>query len=172
MALHAFHARVRRVLIGGVLRLHHGVTGLSAEGHRIHVIDGAITQLAANDDVDHGRETDEVNQLAQFRVIPAESWELGRVNMLAAFALPLEPHAQRDENQSAEKRAGDGQKGEHAEIGILGFAFHRDGKKEEPDHGGGRDEHHAEKADPVVAEVDEGGQPTTSPDCGFVRRHA
>ena len=48
VAFDALHARVRRFLVGGVLRLHHGVAGLAAERHRIHVIDGAVAELAGH----------------------------------------------------------------------------------------------------------------------------
>jgi len=42
VTLDASHPRVGRILIGGVLRVHHGVTGLAAEIHRIHILHAAV----------------------------------------------------------------------------------------------------------------------------------
>ena len=42
MALHARDALVRRVLVGGEFRLHHGVAGLPAKADRVHVLDALI----------------------------------------------------------------------------------------------------------------------------------
>ena len=49
--------------------------------------------------------------------------EFRRVDAAAAFASSLQPHAQRDQDQAAEERAGNRQKGEHAQIGILGLSL-------------------------------------------------
>src|ERR1700676_940991 len=52
MALNAGDARVRRILMGRELRLHHGVACLSAELHGLHVVHGRIAELASDYDVD------------------------------------------------------------------------------------------------------------------------
>ena len=70
VALHAVHPRVRRILIGGEFRLHDGVAGLAAEGNPVHVIDGAVSKLAGDRQVQQCGGAEEVSQLAQFEIAP------------------------------------------------------------------------------------------------------
>jgi len=56
MAIDTGYARVRRILIGGIFRSHHGVTRCPAEACGIHVLDAAIRRRADDQEVDDGRE--------------------------------------------------------------------------------------------------------------------
>src|SRR5581483_10476774 len=97
MALDALHAGMRRILVGGELGTHYVVTRLSAEGHRIHVVDRGVTELAGNYQVQDGRRADEVNQPPKLAVCPTEGRRWPGVFAAAHFFPALEPDAERDQ---------------------------------------------------------------------------
>ena len=171
VALDALDFGVRRVLIRGVLGLHHGVAGLAAEGDRIHVVDGAVAELAGDGDVSAGGDEDEVDQLAQLRVAPLGTGEIRRIDAGVPFPFPLDPHAERDEEQAGEERARQQQKGQNTHVRVCLLAAQRGGQQEKPEHGGGGDQNHAGQADPVTRQMNERGQPAAEPAVRLVRRH-
>ena len=55
VTLDAGHARVRRILIGGVFGIHHGMARLAAEIGRVHVLDTAVRGGPDDQKIEHGR---------------------------------------------------------------------------------------------------------------------
>ena len=122
VAFDALDARMRRLLVGGVLGLHHGVAGLAAEGDRIHVIDGAVAELAGHDDIDRGGEDDEIGQLAELRIAPAERRKGGGPELRPPVGAALPPDAQRNQHQAGKERRRQHHEDQDADVRALGSA--------------------------------------------------
>ncbi len=157
----AFHARVGRVLVGGVLGLHHGVAGLAAKGDAVHVGDRAVGELAADGHVHDGGDPDEPDQPANLRRAQSEGIVGEWVAAGLALRADVHPDAERDESQSQEEDAGQDQKSQDPDIGMLHLAAHAGRKQEEPQNGSGGHQDHAHPADQVLAQVDQRVHPGT-----------
>ncbi|OPZ84713.1 MAG: hypothetical protein BWY76_01729 [bacterium ADurb.Bin429] len=104
VTLDAFHPRVRRVLVGGELGLHHRVARLPAEGHRLHVGDSAIGELAGDDDVGKRGDADEDRQPPQLHVLPIQCRERLWIAPRLALAPPAQQDTQRNQRQPGEEK--------------------------------------------------------------------
>jgi hypothetical protein len=91
---------VVRKLVGLPFRRHH-VAGLAAELHRLHVLDGAVGELGADQHVDQGGRAEEDRQPAQGRRAVDD-----RDREPLADPPPGQDDAQRDTGEAGEKTAG------------------------------------------------------------------
>ena len=119
VALHARDARVRAVLVGRELRLHHGVTHLPAELRRVHVLDAAVRRQRHDDDVRHRQAEDDDGGAAMDRIVEVDSRpvELGRRPPVRA-TLPLDPSAEGNQQEPDHENRWQDQKEQNAEIRI------------------------------------------------------
>src|SRR5215469_18841797 len=155
----------------GEFWLHHIVAGLTAKSYRIHVSDRAVSELAGDYDIDAGGEQNEIDQFAQLGIGPAQRRKFGRIEPDTLFPLALNPHSQRDQDEAEEKWRGQPQERQNSDIRILGLAAQCDGQQEEPEDRSRGDDDNTGLADPVVAQMNDRGQPSAVPCFGIVWSH-
>ncbi len=106
VALHAFNPGVRRSLMGGEFRLHHGMTCLPAERDTVHIVHRAVGKLAGDDYVDHGGNADKDQQLSQFTVLEIQRRKAGRIRAGAALLSTLPENAKGNQNEPGKNTPG------------------------------------------------------------------
>ena len=67
-------------------RFHYGVACLPAEGHAIHVVDGAIGKLRRDNHIDNGCHANKGHKLAQLVIAKVERRKLCWIGALAPAA--------------------------------------------------------------------------------------
>ena len=161
VAGHAVHPRVGRALVSRVFGLHHGVAGLAAKGDSIHVGDGAVAELAADDDVDQRGDAYEPGQTAQLGRAQSKRVVSERIAAQLALHANVQPDAQRDQSQSQEEDPRQDHVRQNPDVRMLDLAAQAGGQQEEPQDGGGGHGDHTDPADPVLAQVDDRVDPRT-----------
>ena len=146
----AGHLLVRREKMGGELGLH-DVAALSAELGGFHVLDGAIGDLASDDQVRHGHDGEE-----QAGAAPGGRAIDGRVQR---FGSPVssERDADGNQDQSREKYDGDGDEREQSDVGVADIPANVRRQCKEPREAGQRDQRDARHGDPVAGEQNDDG---------------
>src|SRR5271165_1058595 len=153
VAIHAFHARVRRVLMGGEFRFH-DVTALSAKLGRLHMLYSAVCALGANDDVHYAGHGEENRQPA------SEGPPVGAHQqcLLGTFdAPPGKEDSERDQYQAEDEDNWDDNKDHNADVWVAGVASKLDGQNEQPGEPSGGHQRDTQHADPVTEEEYEYG---------------
>ena len=103
---------------------------------------------------------DEIGQLAQLGVAPAQRRKAGGLDARAAGRPGACRQMPRGIRIRPEKNgAGNTMKDQDADVRALGLALERRGQQEEPKYRGRGDQDHAQEADPVAGEMDERGKP-------------
>jgi len=136
VAIHALHARVRRVLVGDELWFHY-VTALPAELGGFHMLDSTVGALGSNHDVDCSGRSEENRKLPKHRppVGGCQQRLLGAYN-----ASPRQEDSERDQYEAEDENHWDDEKDNYADVWVAGVASKLDWQNEQPGKTGGRHE--------------------------------
>ena len=116
MALDTSHPRVRRILIGRVLRGHYAVASGSAETHRVHILHATVGGGPNDKEIEHCSHDYPFQSTPDHRQLQVN----GRIN-LRQLPSPkqtssLEPDAQGNQQQPQHEDAGKNQKDQKANV--------------------------------------------------------
>ena len=142
VAIHARDSRMRRVLPGGVLRVHRRVARLTAELRRLHRVQRPVPRDQHDDHVDRGQCGDGEQGATDSRLPEIDHGPGGRHARIATKRPAMQPDPERNEQQAEDEDGGQRHEDDEARIGIVeeaerGCHRHRD----EADRAGRSDEH-------------------------------
>ncbi len=115
----------------GEFRLH-DVTALPAELNRLHVLDGAITNLAPDENIGRGHHPEEDGDA------PPDGLTIRKLGEPGCDAAFSHPNADWNENQPEEEHDGNRDEDEQPDVGILHATAHVRREREEPGAAGER----------------------------------
>ena len=143
MAVDAAYARVRSVLVGDELRLHHGVAHLAAKLRRVHELDPFGGGQADDQQVHRRQRDDRQHEPSVPRNVEVNFQKLMRLESLLRAA-PFEKHPQRDHEQAGdeERRHDEEEHNPHVRVRVQPERVGQVHEQEQ--HGADRGQRHAE----------------------------
>src|SRR5260370_22152878 len=96
----------------------HDVTALAAELNGLHVLNGAITDLASDEDIGHGHHPEEDGDA------PPDGLTIRNLGESGGDAALPHPYADGNENQADEEDDGNRDEDEEPDVGIFHAAAH------------------------------------------------
>src|ERR1039457_2801557 len=118
VTLDASYPRVRRILVGGVLGVHHGVAGFAAEVRRIHILNPAVRGGTENQDIQQRRHGNVLQRAPYHGQAQIDGREDLRQRPASAQTSAPEPNTNWNQEQAEYKNAGKDQIDEKTNIRV------------------------------------------------------